>query len=110
MNAPHDITEPTLEDLKREVQALKVRNATLLDRNLALSEMVTDLQEVVEDLKAEIQEAISERNLLRRTAPARLLKEAVIEYRELVQEGEANKDVWMGVESHLDRALEQIRA
>ena len=110
MNAPHHIIEPTIEDLKREIEALKARNATLSDRNLELAEMVTDLQGFVEDLKTEIEEVLSERNVLRRTAPARLLKEAVIEYRELVKEGETNKYVWMGVESHLDRALEQIRA
>lgn len=109
MNAPHHITEPTLEDLKQEIQALKERNTTLSERNLELAEMVTDLQGAAEDLKKEIQEVISERNVLRRTAPARLLKKAIIEYRELVNEGETNKYVWMGVESHLDRALEQIR-
>ena len=109
MNAPRNMTETSTEACEAEAKNLTARNVKLSERNLQLAEMVADLQGVIEDLKMEIREVVTERNALRRTAPARLLKRAVIEYRELVEEGETNKYVWMGVESHLDRALEQIR-
>lgn len=110
MNAPsHHITEPTLEDLKAEVQALKAQNVNLSEHNVELGEEIEELQGTIAELREEMREILAERNTLRRTAPARLLKKAVIEYRELVEEGETNKYVWMGVESHLDRALEQVR-
>ena len=109
MNAPHRPTDSMTEAWKAEVKTLSTQNGKLSERNLELAEMVTDLQGVIEDLKEEIREVITQRNILaQNSAPAQLLREAVVEYRELVEDGETNKYVWMGAESRLERALERI--
>jgi len=109
MNASPCTTEEKSEAWKVEVQTLANQNVTLSERNLELAEMVTDLQGVIADLKEEIREVITHRNaLIRNNMPAQILREAVAEYRELVEDGETNKYVWMGAESRLDRAMGQI--
>lgn len=109
MNAPRTTTETTTDACESEVQTLSAHNTKLSERNLELTEMVTDLQGVIEDLKEELREVITQRNILaQNNAPAQLLREAIVEYRELVEDGETNKYVWMGAESRLERALERI--
>ena len=109
MNASPSTTEATIESWKAEVKTLADRNVKLSERNLDLAEMVTDLQMTIADLKEEIREVIAQRNaLIQNNVPAQLLREAVAEYRELVDDGETNKYVWMGAESRLDRAMGQV--
>ncbi len=109
MNASPCTTEAKIESWKAEVKTLADRNVKLSERNLELAEMVTDLQGVIADLKEEIREVIAQRNAsVQNNMPVQLLREAVAEYRELVDDGETNKYVWMGAESRLDRAMGQV--
>lgn len=108
---------PTMDDLKCEIELLLKANSALVDEHNALKlrldqalTAVETLEDQLGDARADLEMVIEERDaMLKNNAPARLLREAVLEYRELVEEKEPNRYAWMGAESRLERALERFR-